>query len=124
VTELRKVETNDTAFRKRSAQIVSKIKQTIHCEAHHPAIQKIQDIFREHEDRLYHWSLDRTISAENNLAERDLRSLVIARKNSFGSQSERGSHTREVLMTVLQTLKKRGSGCLWHVQIGVGSDRR
>jgi len=37
-----------------------------------------------------------------------MRSLVIARKNSFGSQSERGSHTREVLMTVLQTLKKRG----------------
>jgi len=106
--ELRKVETNETAFRKRATQIVSKIKQTINSEAHHPAIQKIQNVFREHEDRLYHWATDRTIPAENNLAERDLRSLVIARKNSFGSQSERGSHTREVLMTVLQTLKKRG----------------
>jgi len=106
--ELRKVETNETAFRKRATQIVSKIKQTINSEAHHPALQKIQNVFREHEDRLYHWATDRTIPAENNLAERDLRSLVIARKNSFGSQSERGSHTREVLMTVLQTLKKRG----------------
>jgi hypothetical protein len=106
--ELRKVETNETAFRKRATQIVSKIKQTIHAEAHHPAIQKIQNIFREHEDRLYHWALDRTIPAENNLAERDLRSLVIARKNRFGSQSDQGSRTREILMTVLHTLKKRG----------------
>ena len=106
--ELRKVETNETAFRKRATQIVSKIKQTIHAEAHHPAIQKIQNIFREHEDRLYHWARDRTIPAENNLAERDLRSLVIARKNRFGSQSDQGSRTREILMTVLHTLKKRG----------------
>jgi transposase len=56
---------------------------------------------------LYHWAKDRGIPAENNLAERDLRSLVIARKNSFGSQSDKGAHTRETLMTVLHTLKKR-----------------
>jgi len=33
--------------------------------------------------------------------------LVIARKISFGSQSPRGARTREVLMTVLHTLRKR-----------------
>ena len=32
---------------------------------------------------------------------------MIARKVSFGSQSEEGAKTREVLMTVLHTLKKR-----------------
>jgi len=36
-----------------------------------------------------------------------LRPLVIARKISFGSQSDSGAKTREILMTVLHTLKKR-----------------
>jgi len=33
--------------------------------------------------------------------------LVIARKLSFGSQSDAGARTRETLMTVLNTLKKK-----------------
>jgi len=33
---------------------------------------------------------------------------VIARKVSFGSQSDAGAHTRSVLITVLGSLKKRG----------------
>jgi transposase len=104
---LRNVQTRAAAFKKQAAQIVKKIKQAVNAPARHPAVQNIQDIFRENEKRLYHWARDRTIPADNNLAERDLRSLVIARKNSFGSQSDRGARTREILMTVLHTLKKR-----------------
>jgi len=36
-----------------------------------------------------------------------VRPLVVARKVSFGSQSDRGAATRETLMTVLHTLRKR-----------------
>ena len=36
-----------------------------------------------------------------------MRPLVIARKISFGSQSEQGALTREILMSVLHTLRKR-----------------
>jgi hypothetical protein len=50
---------------------------------------------------------DRAVPADNNRAERELRPLVIARKVSFGSQSEAGAHTREALMSVLHTLRKR-----------------
>ncbi|HDZ69195.1 MAG TPA: IS66 family transposase, partial [Phycisphaerales bacterium] len=39
----------------------------------------------------------------------ELRPLVIARKISFGSQSDAGARTREILMTVLHTLKKRAT---------------
>ena len=67
----------------------------------------MQDIFRQNSHRLYHWADDRNIPAENNLAERNLRPLVIARKISFGSQSDNGARTREILMTILHTLKKR-----------------
>jgi transposase len=47
------------------------------------------------------------VPCENNRAERELRPTVIARKVSFGSQAEEGARTREVLMSVLHTLKKR-----------------
>jgi hypothetical protein len=40
------------------------------------------------------------------MAERELRPLVIARKVSFGSQSEASVATRETLMTVVHTLRK------------------
>ncbi|MDP2933566.1 MAG: IS66 family transposase [bacterium] len=107
--QLRNVETDDGEFKKQARRIVKKIKKAINASARHPAVQNVQDIFRTSEKRLYHWAKDRLIPAENNLAERNLRSLVIARKNSFGSQSERGARTRETLMTVLHTLKKKNS---------------
>jgi hypothetical protein len=50
---------------------------------------------------------DPAIPAENNCAERDLRGLVIARKVSYGSQSDQGAKTCEGLMSVLHTLAKR-----------------
>jgi transposase len=95
------------AFRQRAAQIKAQLEQAVHAPAQDPGIQRIQNVFREHADRLYHWAKHPDIPAENNRAERELRSLVIARKISFGSQSEQGLHTREVLMSVLHTLRKR-----------------
>jgi transposase len=71
-------------------------------------IRRIQDIFTEQEGRLFLWSENREVPADNNLAERDLRPTVIARKVSFGSQSDAGADTRSVLMSVAQTLRKRG----------------
>ena len=94
-------------FRKHAEEIKAKIIDAVYREAHHPAIQSIQTIFRDKAERLYHWSEDPRIPADNNLAERELRPLVIARKVSFGSQSERGAETRGILMTVLHTLCKR-----------------
>jgi hypothetical protein len=76
--------------------------------ARHLGIRRIQDIFRKNKNRLYHWSEDRRAPAENNLAERDLRPSVIARKVSFGSVSDAGANTRSVLQTTFSTLKKRG----------------
>jgi hypothetical protein len=53
--------------------------------------------------------IGRAVGAEAGalLAERRLRPLVIARKISFGSQSDAGARTREILMSVLQTLRLR-----------------
>ena len=94
-------------FGQQALALKVEIKSLVHAPAQHPGIQKIQNIFREQKTRLYHWAKDPAIPADNNRAERELRPLVIARKISFGSQSEQGAQTRETLMTVLHTLRKR-----------------
>ena len=104
---LRKAPLSKRQFLQQAAQIRDAIQETINTPASHPGIQHIQNIFREKSRRMYRWALDPRIPAENNLAERELRPLVIARKVSFGSQSDAGAQTRETLMSVLLTLKKR-----------------
>lgn len=111
---LRSQKIPDEEFYKEAKLIKKKILESIDSQANHPSIQKFQDIFRDNKKRMYHWSDDRRVPADNNMAERDLRSTVIARKVSFGSQSEEGAKTREILMTVLHTLKKRSSNYATH----------
>jgi transposase len=107
---------SDAKFRLHAAKVKAHIVAAVDSPAQHLGIRHIQDIFREHRDRLYHWAKDRNIPAENNLAERDLRPTVIARKTSFGSKSDAGAHTRGVLMTVLYSLRKRGFDVATHLK--------
>lgn len=91
-----------------AARIQTSIMEVIGREANHPAIQSFQNIFREHADKLFQWVKSPEIPADNNFAERNLRPTVIARKLSFGSQSDMGMRTREVLMSFLHTARLRG----------------
>lgn len=105
--QVRSSQTSLQLFRKNAAHIKRQIIALITAPANHPAIQNFQNIFREKQKRLFHWATDPSIPADNNLAERDLRPLIIARKISFGSQSVQGAKTRETLMTVLHSLQKQ-----------------
>jgi len=98
---------SDRQFYRRAKTTKQAILEVVEHSARHPVIQRIQDIFRRTPKRMYRWSEDRNIPAENNFAERDLRGLVIARKVSFGSQSDAGARTREILMSIVLTLKQR-----------------
>lgn len=104
---LRSHSLSDSQYYEQAAQIQQSIVSACEKPAQHLGIRRIQDIFCEHSNRLYHWVSDRTVPADNNSCERELRPTVIARKVSFGSQSEEGAKTREILMSVLHTLKKR-----------------
>ena len=88
----------------RAALIRRKIETIALAPARHPSVQGIQNIFRENAHRLWHWTEDPRVPAENNAAERAVRPLAIARKISHGSQSTRGRETRSVLMSILHTL--------------------
>jgi transposase len=105
--KLRSQPLSRAAFCHQAHQLKAQIQTLAQAPAQHPGIQKIQNLFREKAPRLYHWAKSPTVPADNNRAERELRPLVIARKISFGSQSEQGAQTREILMSVLHTLRKQ-----------------
>lgn len=113
---LRNYPITDKEFYSKAAEVKHQIIAAIEAPAIHLGIRHIQDIFSENAHRLYLWADDRRVPADNNLAERDLRPTVIARKVSFGSLSDAGAHTRSVLMTVLHSLKKRKVDVAGHLK--------
>lgn len=104
---LRALPIPDAQFYKQAREVKGHILELVHAPCKHLAIRHIQEIFHDNEERMYRWAEDRRVPADNNLAERELRPTVIARKVSFGSQSDAGAHTRGVLMTTLHSLKKK-----------------
>ncbi len=65
-----------------------------------------------HREALWTFAIHEDVEPTNNHAERELRSFVLWRKGSFGSQSERGERFAERLMTVAHTARKQGKAVL------------
>jgi len=97
----------DAEYYEQARQLKQQIVDLMENPAQHLGVRQVQGLFRDNAHRLYHWVENRAIPADNNRAERELRPAVIARKVSFGSQSDAGAKTREVLMSVVHTLAKR-----------------
>lgn len=81
------------------------------------AVRKYQEIFLNNEQSLFRWAEDPAVPAENNAAERAVRPLAVARKVSHGSQGEGGLRTREVLGSVLLTLRLRHGRDAWKMLV-------
>jgi len=105
---LRTLKLHKDEYLRQARRLQQEIINICNKDAVHPAIQYIQNIFRENHDRMFQWVDSPEIPADNNFAERELRPTVISRKISFGSQSEKGLKTREIIMTILHTARCRG----------------
>jgi transposase len=72
------------------------------------------------------WRFARTPGLEptNNLAERMLRPAVIWRKKSFGSSSQAGCHYVERMLSVIETLRRRGHAPLAYLARAVQAYRK
>jgi len=105
--KLRGRDITNTQYYAEAKEIKSQMALILRGDWKHSGIQRMQLIFHTKKHRLYHWVKDRNIHADNNRAERELRPTVIARKVSFGSQSDAGAKTRSSIMTLLHTVKKR-----------------
>jgi transposase len=73
----------------------------------HPCQALAKRLLR-HEDELFQFVLVAGLSADNNLAERALRPLVVIRKVSGGSRAPEGSQTRMALASLFHTWQARG----------------
>lgn len=105
--KLRGLDITNKEYYVRANKIKAEMKQLMLANCNHMGIKRIQQIFTQKEKRMYRWVKDRKVPPDNNKAERELRPTVIARKNSYGSQSDAGAKTRSAIMTVLFTAKKR-----------------
>ena len=105
--KLRGAGLSQSAFLEKAQQIKSDIETELRRPYGHLGVKRLQQVFLKKENRLYHWASDPRIPADNNAAERELRPTVIARKVSFGSQSDAGAKTRGTIMSVLFTARKR-----------------
>jgi transposase len=72
----------------------------------HPCQALAKRLLR-HQDELFLFVLVDGLAADNNLAERSLRPLVVARKISGGTRSPEGSKTRMALTSLFQTWRAR-----------------
>jgi len=79
----------------------------LYARAKHPCRALAKRLLR-HQDELFQFVLVAGLAADNNLAERSLRPLVVVRKISGGTRSPQGSQTRMTLASIFATLKARG----------------
>ncbi len=73
----------------------------------HPCRARAQRVLR-HQDELFQFVLVDGLTADNNLAERSLRPLVVMREISGGTRSPQGSQTRMALASLFGTWQARG----------------
>ena len=80
------------------------------------ALYKLSDTLLNNFDKLFQFTKVEGMEPTNNLAERDLRKLVIWRKKSYGTRSERGKRFVERITSIAQTLKKHNYNILKTIQ--------
>ena len=70
----------------------------------------------DHFDNLWVFAKFKDVDPTNNLAERDLRKLVLWRKKSYGTRSERGKQFVERITSVAGTVKRSGKNAMSFIQ--------
>lgn len=98
----------DGEYYGKAREIKERIRKIVFAEARDPGVRGYQDIWREKWESLFEWVEDRRVKCDNNAAERAIRPTVVARKISMGSQGRNGARNREIITSVLMTVRIRG----------------
>jgi transposase len=99
-------------------ELMAPVRKNVEAALQRAAAAKIKSVSGSCADILEHaaalWTfVDRVdVDPTNNHAERELRSFVLWRRRSFGTQSERGNLFAERLMTVAHTARKQNKNVL------------
>ncbi len=76
----------------------------------------VNNLYYRDGNDLFRFVTDIEIDPTNNISERELRALVIIRKISNGSRSQRGANATAMLLSVIQTLRFNGNNVLQGLQ--------
>jgi len=79
-------------------------------------LSSLCDKLFDNSDNLWIFKEKQGVDPTNNLAERDLRKLVIWRKKSYGTRSDRGKRFVERITSISQTLRKQKKNVLQFIQ--------
>jgi hypothetical protein len=85
-----------------------------------PGVEKALHRFRAHREDLFTFLYNPNVPATNNLAERQLRPAVIARKVSCGNKTDRGRRTWQILSSIAATCRQQGRSFVDFVAKGMG----
>lgn len=79
----------------------------------HKSIRTFRNsICKKHRNNLFHFVTNPAVPSTNNGTERAIRKVVIIRKISNGSRSEKGARILETLLSVIETLRLQGKNPL------------
>ena len=73
----------------------------------HPKLITLAKRIIKYRGELYTF-IEKDLEPTNNNGEREIRPAVLMRKTSYGNRSDRGAESQAILMTHLQTCRKRG----------------
>src|SRR5208337_1513521 len=71
-------------------------------------VHRLLKRLKRYRDALFTFLDHSEVPFDNNQAEREIRSAVLMRKNSFCNRSKRGADTQAILMSIYRTLQRRG----------------
>jgi transposase len=83
---------------------------------HSPSLRRFARSLLRKAEKLWVFAHRDGVEPTNNQAERDLRGIVITRRISYGSKSERGDRFVERINSVVTTLKRQGKKCLEYLE--------
>lgn len=88
---------------------------------HSPSLKRFARALLSRAENLWIFATRDGVEPTNNQAERDLRGIVITRRISYGSKSERGDRFIERISSVVTTLKRQGKKCLDYLAEALGA---
>jgi len=106
--ESRGTEENSPASIARASAVLT----GLHRRGDRPVEEAATNRLRKQLDHLFTFLDHPDVPATNNLAERQLRPAVIARKISCGNRTPQGAHAWEVLASLAATGRQRGTSFL------------
>lgn len=94
------VERGMKRFLKRLDELITGNYTDDHC-------QRLTKRLRKHRENMFRFLTVKELRSDNNMAEQGIRPNVVMRKISGGNRSQNGAHAHEVMMSMIETYKRR-----------------